>query len=185
MAKQYLVLNTSDVDVLKTNGRIYSAKNSEVAHNGVLGQIGGLMDGELELRHFTPSTEESIRTKLPMVTFAAEVNYDSARYVNRLIGNFRYHEDMAFSVAQLKEADAIEVSQDFITGGEDLEEGAFVKQTVGGGLEAVAIAPTTDEAKAYFVVKGVRQSAIYQQPFGHGIAAAPAHKMYTIELVLA
>lgn len=182
---KYLVLNTADMNVLKTNGRIFSAKNADVKHNGVLGQIGALKEGEMELRDFVPATEETIRTQLPMICFAPEVNYDSSRFANRLIGNFRYHADLAFSVAPMTVADSIEVSQDFIVGGEDLKVGAIIKQVVGGGLEKVEVAPTSDEAMAYFVVTGVRNASTYQQPFGTGIAAAPAHKMYTIELVLA
>ena len=185
MAKKYLVMNTSDVNVLKQNGRIFSAKNPEVKFNGVLGQIGALKEGELELRDFVPATAEDIKDKLPMITMAPEVTYDSAYFGNTLLGNFRYHEGLAFSVIPLTVGDAIELSQDHITGGEDLKVGAIIKQTVGGGYEAVEVAPTSDEAKAYFKVVGVRNSALYQQPFGTGIVAAPAHKMYTVELMLA
>ena len=185
MAKKYLVMNTSDVNVLKQNGRIFSAKNPVVKFNGVLGQVGALKTGELELRDFTPSTTEDIKNKLPMVTMAPEVVYDSAYFGNTMLGNFRYHEDLAFSVIPLTVGDAIELSCDHIEGGEDLKEGAFVKQTVGGGYEAVEVAPTSDEAKAYFVVVGVRDWAIHQAPFGAGAVSAPARKMYTVELVLA
>lgn len=185
MAKKYLVMNTTDVNVLKTNGRIYSAKNPAVKFNGVLGQVGALKEGELELRDFTPSTSEDIQNKLPMITFAPEVIYDSAYFGNTMLGNFRYHEDLAFSVAQLVPGDAIELSCDHIVGGEDLKEGAIVKQTVGGGYEAVEVAPNSGEAKAYFKVVGVRNWAIQQAPFGAGILSAPARKMYVVELVLA
>ena len=182
MAKKYLVMNTSDVNVLKQNGRIFSAKNPAVEFNGVLGQVGALKTGELELRDFTPSTADDITDKLPMVTMAPEVVYDDAYFGNTMLGNFRYHEDLAFSVIPLSIGDAIEVSCDHIVNGTNLEVGHAVKQTVGGGYEAVASAPTTTEAKAYFKVVGVRDWAIAQQPFASTVSA-PARKMYMLELV--
>ena len=183
MAKKYLVMNTSDLNVLKTNGRIYSAKNSAVKFNGVLGQIGALKEGELELRDFTVATADTIKNNFPMITMAPEVVYDSAYFANTMLGNFRYHEDLAFSVLPMVPGDVIELSADHIVNGEDLEVGQFVKQTVGGGYEYTASAPAKTEAKTYFVVVGVRPSAFYQAPFGTGIAAAPAGNMYTLELV--
>lgn len=184
MAKKYLVMNTSDVNVLKQNGRIYSAKNPAVTFNGVLGQVGALKEGELELRDFTPSTDADIKGKLPMITMAPEVVYDDAYFGNTMLGNFRYHEDLAFSVIPLVEGDAIELSCDHIVNGADLKVGAIIKQTVGGGYEAVEVAPKSTEAKAYFKVVGVRNWAIAQAPFG-GNVSMPARKMYTVELVLA
>ena len=186
MAKKYLVMNTTDINVLKTNGRIYSAKNPAIEFNGVLGQVGALKEGgELEIRDFTPSTEADIKGKLPMITMAPEVPYDTAYFANTLLGNFRYHADLAFSVIQLAEGDTIELSADHIVKGEDLKVGAIVKQAIGGGYEAVETAPKSTEAKAYFKVVAVRPEAFYQAPFGTGIVAAPAGNMYMLELVLA
>ena len=185
MAKKYLVMNTTDINVLKTNGRIYSAKNQAIEFNGVLGQVGALKEGELEIRDFTPSTAEDIKGKLPMITMAPEVPYDTAYFANTLLGNFRYHADLAFSVIQLAEGDTIELSADHIVNGADLKVGAIVKQSIGGGYEAVEAAPKSTEAKAYFKVVAVRPEAFYQAPFGTGITAAPAGNMYMLELVLA
>lgn len=182
MAK-YIVVNTSDVNALKTNARIYSAKGG-AKHNGVLGQVGALKEGELELREFTPSTTEDIKDKLPMITVAPEVNYENDRRSQNAIGNFRYHADYAFTVVPMVAGDAIEVSADLIEDGEELEEGAIIKQVNGGGLAKADSIPESSEALAYFEVVGVRPAAIFQAPFGDGLATAQAPKMYTIELKL-
>lgn len=181
---KYYVVNTMDVKAIMNGGRLYDAKNNEVKHNGVLGVVGALQEGELHIRDFHLATEGSIRTQLPMIVSQAEVMYDEARRSQTMIGNYEIVEGQAFNVVPLAINDTIEVSADLVVGN-DVKVGTILKQTIGGGLEKTETAPTSDEAMAYFVVVNVRDAFIGQKPFGHGKVTAPASKMYAIELVLA
>ena len=184
MTKKYCVVNTMDVKSIMNGGRLFDAKNDAVRHNGVLGYVGGLKEGELHIRDFHLATEESIRTQLPMIVSQAEVNYDESRRSMSMTGNYEIIEGQAFNVVPLSINDTIEVSAVLIVG-DDIKVGSIVKQTEGGGLAKAEVAPNTDEAKAYFKVVSARESFIGQEPFGHGKVTAPAPKMYAIELVLA
>lgn len=183
MTKKYCVVNTMDVKSIMNGGRLFDAKNDEVKHNGVLGYVGELQEGELHIRDFHLATDDSIKKQLPMIVAQAEVMYDNARRSQSMLGNYEIHAGQAFNVVPLSINDTIEVSEDLIKGS-DITVGSAIKQLVGGGLEKVASAPASTEAMAYFKVVAVRESFIGQKPFGDGVVTAPAPKMFALELVL-
>ncbi len=182
--EKYYALNTMDVKAIMNGGRLFDAKNENVAHNGVFGVVKGLIAGELHLRHFTIATAETIKNELPMVVAQPELAYDESRRSNNMTGNFRIHEGQAFNVVPLAIGDTIEVSADLINGS-NLVVGNFIAQANGGGLSKVSAAPTSDVAKAYFKIVASRDSHVMQTPFGDGKVTTPATKMFALELIAA
>ena len=177
----YHSLNT--VKVAATYGRVFSAKHADTLYNGKIGYVGDYMEGELEVRDFHLADEESIRTQMPMMVTDPEVMYDNSTRAKQAIGFYRTTPSVAFTVSPLIATDEIEISEDSIEGA-DLTVGSIVVQTVGGGLAKADVAPSKDEAMAYFKVVAVRNGLGFQIAFNME-GSVPQHKMYTLEVVLA
>ncbi len=178
---KYIVVNTANVKA--TNERLYSGRLETVAHNGIMGTLGDFVD--TEIRKFIPATTESIRDELPFMIMDPEMIKTATTRSQAMIGHYRIEAGKPFVVMPLEVRDEIEVSQDLVEADDEVVKGNFIAIQDGGGLKKVEVAPTKDQAKAYFKVTAVRNAFVAQQPFGHGIAAVAPHKMYMLELVLA
>lgn len=178
--EKYIVVNTANVAA--TNGRLYSGRLNEVAHNGIMGYLGDFVD--TEIRQFVKATSDSIRDEFPMMIMDPEMIKTATTRAQAMIGNYRIEANKPFVVMPLTRFDEIEVSEDLIEG-EGVAKGSFVAIQVGGGLKKVDAAPKSATDKCYFKVTDVRNSSYVQQPFGNGALGAKPHKMYTLELVLA
>lgn len=117
MTNKYLVCNTSKVKATNTGGRLHSAVLNVEVPNGALVFVGGLKEGETEIREAKIPTTDLIAGKVkPMLVMKPEINYSEAKKADYALGIHRNRAGKAVPVIPLEAYDEIELSQDFFVG---------------------------------------------------------------------
>ena len=117
MTNKYLVCNTSKVKATNAGGRLHSAVLETEVPNGALVFVGGLKEGETEIRTAQIPTTSLIAGKVkPMLVMKPEINYSEARKSDYALGIHRNRAGKAVPVIPLEAYDEFELSQDFFVG---------------------------------------------------------------------
>ena len=160
MTNKYLVCNTSKVKATNTGGRLHSAVLDVEVPNGALVFVGGLKEGETEIRTAKiPSTELISGKVKPMLVMKPEINYSQAKKTDYALGIHRNRAGKAVSVIPLEVYDEFELSQDFFVGrsADQIKVGDKFKMT-NGSVFYTYEADAVDTDCAYLEVTGVRDA---------------------------
>ena len=160
MTNKYLVCNTSKVKATNTGGRLHSAVLETEVPNGALVFVGGLKEGETEIRTAQIPTTSLIAGKVkPMLVMKPEINYSEARKSDYALGIHRNRAGKAVPVIPLEAYDEFELSQDFFVGrqADQIKVGDKFKMTNGSVFYTYS-AGAVDTDCAYLEVTGVRDA---------------------------
>ena len=160
MTNKYLVCNTSKVKATNTGGRLHSAVLDVEVPNGALVFVGGLKEGETEIREAKIPATDLISGKVkPMLVMKPEINYSEARKSDYALGIHRNRAGKAVPVIPLEAYDEFELSQDFFVGrqADEIKVGDKFKMTNGSVFYTYS-ASAVDTDCAYLEVTGVRDA---------------------------
>ena len=160
MTNKYLVCNTSKVKATNTGGRLHSAVLEAEVPNGALVFVGGLKEGETEIRTAQIPTTALIAGKVkPMLVMKPEINYSEARKSDYALGIHRNRAGKAVPVIPLEAYDEFELSQDFFVGrqADQIKVGDKFKMTNESVFYTYS-AGAVDTDCAYLEVTGVRDA---------------------------
>lgn len=160
MTNKYLVCNTSKVKATNTGGRLHSAVLEAEVPNGALVFVGGLKEGETEIRTAQIPTTSLIAGKVkPMLVMKPEINYSEARKSDYALGIHRNRAGKAVPVIPLEAYDEFELSQDFFVGrqADQIKVGDKFKMTNESVFYTYS-AGAVDTDCAYLEVTGVRDA---------------------------
>ena len=160
MTNKYLVCNTSKVKATNTGGRLHSAVLEAEVPNGALVFVGGLKEGETEIRTAQIPTTALIAGKVkPMLVMKPEINYSEARKTDYALGIHRNRAGKAVPVIPLEAYDEFELSQDFFVGrqADQIKVGDKFKMTNESVFYTYS-AGAVDTDCAYLEVTGVRDA---------------------------
>lgn len=185
MSNKYLVCNTSKIKATNTGGRLHSAVLNVEVPNGALVFVGGLKEGETEIREAKIPTTELIAGKVkPMLVMKPEINYSQAKKTDYALGIFRNRANKAVPVIPLELHDEFELSQDYFTGrsADQIRVGdKFKMVNEATHYEYTASAPESDVM--YLEVTGVRDAFQSVTLLADDFSAFPvAHKMVMVEV---
>lgn len=191
MAKTYFRCDLSQVKATNRGGRLHSAKAITELPNGILGYLGGYVDGSTEVRELLAPTADLIKAKLPVIVMKPEIGYKQDSKKDGALGIFRNPANKALPVVPLTDFDGIDLSEDYfdLTGKAEqvIEKGdIFTLQTnlvAGTQLKYAATAPLATAAKFYFKVIGIFNSHTATYVLGDGTRFPQAYKMVQLELV--
>ena len=160
MTNKYLVCNTSKVKATNTGGRLHSAVLDVEVPNGALVFVGGLKEGETEIREAKIPATDLISGKVkPMLVMKPEINYSEARKSDYALGIHRNRAGKAVPVIPLEAYDEFELSQDFFVGrqADQIKVGDKFKMTNESVFYTYS-AGAVDTDCAYLEVTGVRDA---------------------------
>ena len=160
MTNKYLVCNTSKVKATNTGGRLHSAVLDVEVPNGALVIVGGLKEGETEIREAKIPATDLISGKVkPMLVMKPEINYSEARKSDYALGIHRNRAGKAVPVIPLEAYDEFELSQDFFVGrqADEIKVGDKFKMTNESVFYTYS-AGAVDTDCAYLEVTGVRDA---------------------------
>lgn len=184
MTNKYLVCNTSKVKATNTGGRLHSAVLETEVPNGALVFVGGLKEGETEIRTAQIPTTSLIAGKVkPMLVMKPEINYSEARKSDYALGIHRNRAGKAVPVIPLEAYDEFELSQDFFLGRSEIKVGDKFKMTNGSVFYTYS-ASAVDTDCAYLEVTGVRDAFHATTLMGDDLNSVfpVAHKMIMVEV---
>ena len=186
MTNKYLVCNTSKVKATNTGGRLHSAVLEAEVPNGALVFVGGLKEGETEIRTAQIPTTSLIAGKVkPMLVMKPEINYSEARKSDYALGIHRNRAGKAVPVIPLEAYDEFELSQDFFVGrqADQIKVGDKFKMTNGSVFYTYS-ASAVDTDCAYLEVTGVRDAFHAVTLMGDDLNSVfpVAHKMIMVEV---
>ena len=185
MTNKYLVCNTSKVKATNTGGRLHSAVLETEVPNGALVFVGGLKEGETEIRTAQIPTTSLIAGKVkPMLVMKPEINYSEARKSDYALGIHRNRAGKAVPVIPLEAYDEFELSQDFFVGrqADQIEVGDKFKMTNGSVFYTYSASAVEGDC-AYLEVTGVRDAFHAVTLTGDDFSPFPvAHKMIMVEV---
>ena len=185
MTNKYLVCNTSKVKATNTGGRLHSAVLDVEVPNGALVFVGGLKEGESEIRTAQIPTTSLIAGKVkPMFVMKPEINYSEARKSDYALGIHRNRAGKAVPVIPLEAYDEFELSQDFFVGrqADQIRVGDKFKMTDGSVFYTYS-ASAVDADCAYLEVTGVRDAYHAVTLTGDDLSPFPvAYKMIMVEV---
>lgn len=185
MTNKYLVCNTSKVKATNTGGRLHSAVLDVEVPNGALVFVGGLKEGETEIREAKIPTTALIAGKVkPMLVMKPEINYSEARKSDYALGIHRNRAGKAVPVIPLELHDEFELSQDFFVGrqADQIEVGDKFKMTNESVFYTYS-AGAVDTDCAYLEVTGVRDAFQSVTLVADDFSAFPKpHKMVMVEV---
>ena len=186
MTNKYLVCNTSKVKATNTGGRLHSAVLEAEVPNGALVFVGGLKEGETEIRTAQIPTTALIAGKVkPMLVMKPEINYSEARKSDYALGIHRNRAGKAVPVIPLEAYDEFELSQDFFVGrqADEIKVGDKFKMTNESVFYTYS-AGAVDTDCAYLEVTGVRDAFHAVTLMGDDLNSVfpVAHKMIMVEV---
>lgn len=185
MSNKYLVCNTSKVKATNTGGRLHSAVLDVEVPNGALVFVGGLKEGETEIREAKIPTTALIAGKVkPMLVMKPEINYSEARKSDYALGIHRNRAGKAVPVIPLELHDEFELSQDFFVGrqADQIEVGDKFKMTDNSVFYTYSASEVTGDC-AYLEVTGVRDAFQSVTLVADDFSAFPKpHKMVMVEV---
>ena len=186
MTNKYLVCNTSKVKATNAGGRLHSAVLETEVPNGALVFVGGLKEGETEIRTAQIPTTALIAGKVkPMLVMKPEINYSEARKSDYALGIHRNRAGKAVPVIPLEAYDEFELSQDFFVGrqADQIQVGDKFKMTNESVFYTYS-AGAVDTDCAYLEVTGVRDAFHATTLMGDNLNSAfpVAHKMIMVEV---
>ena len=185
MTNKYLVCNTSKVKATNTGGRLHSAVLDVEVPNGALVFVGGLKEGETEIRTAQIPTTSLIAGKVkPMLVMKPEINYSEARKSDYALGIHRNRAGKAVPVIPLEAYDEFELSQDFFVGRQasEIEVGDKFKMTNGSVFYTYSASAVESDC-AYLEVTGVRDAFHAVTLTGDDLSPFPvAYKMIMVEV---
>ena len=185
MTNKYLVCNTSKVKATNTGGRLHSAVLETEVPNGALVFVGGLKEGETEIRTAQIPTTSLIAGKVkPMLVMKPEINYSEARKSDYALGIHRNRAGKAVPVIPLELHDEFELSQDFFTGrnADQIQVGDKFKMTNESVFYTYSASEVTGDC-AYLEVTGVRDAFQSVTLMADDFSAFPKpHKMVMVEV---
>ena len=185
MSNKYLVCNTSKVKATNAGGRLHSAVLEVEVPNGALVFVGGLKEGETEIRTAQiPSTSLIAGKVKPMLVMKPEINYSEARKSDYALGIHRNRAGKAVPVIPLEAYDEFELSQDFFVGRNagEIKVGDKFKMTNGSVFYTYSAGAVESDC-AYLEVTGVRDAFHAVTLTGDDLSPFPvAHKMIMVEV---
>ena len=185
MTNKYLVCNTSKVKATNAGGRLHSAVLETEVPNGALVFVGGLKEGETEIRTAQIPTTALIAGKVkPMLVMKPEINYSEARKSDYALGIHRNRAGKAVPVIPLEAYDEFELSQDFFVGrqADQIQVGDKFKMTNESVFYTYS-AGAVDTDCAYLEVTGVRDAFHAVTLTGDDLSPFPvAYKMIMVEV---
>ena len=185
MTNKYLVCNTSKVKATNTGGRLHSAVLDVEVPNGALVFVGGLKEGETEIRTAQIPTTALIAGKVkPMLVMKPEINYSEARKSDYALGIHRNRAGKAVPVIPLELHDEFELSQDYFTGrnADQIQVGDKFKMVNGATTYAYSEGAVTGDC-LYLEVTGVRDAFQSVTLMADDFSAFPKpHKMVMVEV---
>lgn len=185
MTNKYLVCNTSKVKATNTGGRLHSAVLEAEVPNGALVFVGGLKEGETEIREAKIPTTALIAGKVkPMLVMKPEINYSEARKSDYALGIHRNRAGKAVPVIPLEAYDEFELSQDFFVGrqADQIEVGDKFKMTDNSVFYTYSASEVTGDC-AYLEVTGVRDAFHAVTLTGDNLSPFPVtYKMIMVEV---
>ncbi len=186
MTNKYLVCNTSKVKATNTGGRLHSAVLETEVPNGALVFVGGLKEGETEIRTAQIPTTALIAGKVkPMLVMKPEINYSEARKSDYALGIHRNRAGKAVPVIPLEAYDEFELSQDFFVGrqADQIKVGDKFKMTNESVFYTYS-AGAVDTDCAYLEVTGVRDAFHAVTLMGDNLNSAfpVTYKMIMVEV---
>ena len=185
MTNKYLVCNTSKVKATNAGGRLHSAVLDVEVPNGALVFVGGLKEGETEIRTAQiPSTSLIAGKVKPMLVMKPEINYSEARKSDYALGIHRNRAGKAVPVIPLEAYDEFELSQDFFVGrsADQIQVGDKFKMTNGSVFYTYS-ASAVDTDCAYLEVTGVRDAFHAVTLTGDNLSPFPVtYKMIMVEV---
>ena len=185
MTNKYLVCNTSKVKATNAGGRLHSAVLETEVPNGALVFVGGLKEGETEIRTAQIPTTALIAGKVkPMLVMKPEINYSEARKSDYALGIHRNRAGKAVPVIPLEAYDEFELSQDFFVGRNagEIEVGDKFKMTNGSVFYTYSASAVESDC-AYLEVTGVRDAFHAVTLTGDDLSPFPvAYKMIMVEV---
>ena len=186
MTNKYLVCNTSKVKATNTGGRLHSAVLDVEVPNGALVFVGGLKEGETEIREAKIPATDLISGKVkPMLVMKPEINYSEARKSDYALGIHRNRAGKAVPVIPLEAYDEFELSQDFFVGrqADQIKVGDKFKMTNESVFYTYS-AGAVDTDCAYLEVTGVRDAFHAVTLMGDNLNSAfpVTYKMIMVEV---
>ena len=185
MTNKYLVCNTSKLKATNTGGRLHSAVLETEVPNGALVFVGGLKEGETEIRTAQIPTTALIAGKVkPMLVMKPEINYSEARKSDYALGIHRNRAGKAVPVIPLEAYDEFELSQDFFVGRSagEIKVGDKFKMTNGSVFYTYSAGAVEGDC-AYLEVTGVRDAFHAVTLTGDDLSPFPvAYKMIMVEV---
>ena len=185
MTNKYLVCNTSKVKATNTGGRLHSAVLETEVPNGALVFVGGLKEGETEIRTAQIPTTSLIAGKVkPMLVMKPEINYSQAKKTDYALGIHRNRAGKAVPVIPLELHDEFELSQDYFTGrnADQIQVGDKFKMVTGATTYAYSASEVTGDC-LYLEVTGVRDAFQSVTLMADDFSAFPKpHKMVMVEV---
>lgn len=185
MTNKYLVCNTSKVKATNAGGRLHSAVLEVEVPNGALVFVGGLKEGETEIRTAQIPTTALIAGKVkPMLVMKPEINYSEARKSDYALGIHRNRAGKAVPVIPLEAYDEFELSQDFFVGRNagEIKVGDKFKMTNESVFYTYSAGAVESDC-AYLEVTGVRDAFHAVTLTGDDLSPFPvAHKMIMVEV---
>ena len=185
MTNKYLVCNTSKVKATNAGGRLHSAVLETEVPNGALVFVGGLKEGETEIRTAQIPTTSLIAGKVkPMLVMKPEINYSEARKSDYALGIHRNRAGKAVPVIPLEAYDEFELSQDFFVGRSagEIKVGDKFKMTNGSVFYTYSAGAVEGDC-AYLEVTGVRDAFHAVTLTGDDLSPFPVtYKMIMVEV---
>lgn len=173
----YTVAHMSRVKNTNTGGRIYSATFDTAIENGSVVFLGGLVEGELEIRQaLKPTTALISAGAQPMVVMNAEIMYDQSTRAKGALGNFINIANKAFPVIPLEVFDEIELSKEAFVG--TPLKGKFA--TIVNDSTKWNIVDVKPESGFYAEITSVRKSSLPVFIGGAGQKFPLAYDLFTL-----